>query len=193
MNVALQGPAGGATGRPASGARHWARARAVAWGAAALALAGCASAPPPAAGLLTGRMALKVEATTASPAQSLSAGFELAGDDRQGQLRLLSPLGTQLAEARWAPGQAQLRDSQGLREFADLADLARQALGEAVPLAALPHWLAARPWPAEAATPQDQGFAQLGWTIDTREAANGRILAQRTSAPAIRLLVQLDR
>ena len=182
---------GGAAEHVTGSARR--RGLAAACSALALALAGCATAPPPVAGLLTGRMALKVDATAASPAQSLSAGFELAGDDRQGQLRLLSPLGTQLAEARWAPGQAQLRDSQGLREFADLAELARQALGEAVPLAALPHWLAARPWPAEAATPQDQGFAQLGWTIDTREAASGRILALRTSAPAIRLLVQLDR
>ena len=165
--------------------------RAAAW-AAGLGLAGCATAPP-VAGLLTGRMALKVEATADAPAQSLSAGFELAGDDRQGQLRLLSPLGTQWAEARWAPGQAQLRSGQGLSEFADLDALARQALGEAVPLAALPHWLAARPWPAVAATPRPEGFAQLGWTIDTRDAASGRILALRESAPAIRLLVQLDR
>ena len=93
----------------------------------------------------------------------------------------------------WQPGQAQLQDAQGLRQFADLASLARESLGEDIPLAALPDWLAARPWPALPATSTPEGFAQAGWRIDTRAAAQGEILAQRDAPPALNLRVRLDR
>lgn len=177
------------------------RGRSVLLGAAAVLslLGACASppaAPPGASAPLSGRLLLKVEASPQAMAQSVSAGFELTGSDAAGELRLATPLGTQLVEARWAPGTASLRTSDGLREFPDLNSLAREALGEEVPLAALPHWLAGRPWPAQAfeLATDGSGFSQLGWSIDTRRlAAEGQLEARRPEAPAILLRVRLDR
>lgn len=170
------------------------------WAAAFLGLLGaCASppaAPPGAPAPLSGRLLLKVDASPQAMAQSVSAGFELTGSDAAGELRLATPLGTQLVEARWAPGAASLRTSDGLREFPDLNSLAREALGEEVPLAALPHWLAGRPWPAQAfeLATDGSGFSQLGWSIDTRRlAAEGQLEARRPEAPTILLRVRLDR
>lgn len=155
-------------------------------------LAGCATRPPPppaGADLLSGRLALRSEA---DPPQSMSASFELEGRAERGLLRLSSPLGTRLAEAGWQPGEVWLRDGQGERRYADLDSLARQALGEPVPLAALPDWLRGRPWPQAASTPQDGGFRQLGWQVDVRRQAQGRIELRRIAEPLLELRVLLD-
>lgn len=143
-----------------------------------------------------GRLALRVDASAASLARSVSAGFELTGDEHQGELRLLSPLGTLVAEARWQPGSVTLKDGEGTRRFDDLTALSREALGEDVPLAALPHWLDGRPWlgaPSEP-LPSGLGFAQAGWSVETRLlASEGRLEARRDAVPAIHLRIQLDR
>jgi outer membrane lipoprotein LolB len=164
--------------------------------ASALALAGCAT-PAPDTGTpwQRGRLALRVDALAGRAAQSLNVAFELRGDGERGELHLISPIGTQLAAARWAPGLAELRSSEGEKRYASLDALSREALGEALPLAALPDWLAGRPWRGAAHTAQDGGFEQLGWAIDTRGLAEGRVLARRpTSAAAagVNLRVQLD-
>ena len=158
-------------------------------------VAGC-STPPVADGLGTwtaGRMSLRVDAAPERPAQNLNAAFELRGNGRQGELRLISPLGTLLVAARWQPGAVTLRSTEGEQRFASLDELSRQALGEAVPLAALPDWLAGRPWPQAAHEMQADGFAQLGWQVQTQRLAEGWISARRDAPPVVQLRVRLDR
>ena len=94
----------------------------------------------------------------------------MRGDGRSGELRLNSPLGTRVAQARWAPGVAVLDTPEGERSFGTLDELSRQALGEALPLAALPDWMRGRPWPAAPHRVQDGGFEQLGWSVDSWHA-----------------------
>jgi outer membrane lipoprotein LolB len=163
--------------------------------AAAAMLGACATPPPvPADGgpLTSGRLSLRVEALAERPAQGLTAAFELQGDGGRGELRLLSPLGGQLAAARWAPGQAVLETPAGSQAFASLDELSLQALGEVLPLAALPDWLAGRPWPGAAHQPVPDGFDQLGWRVDLARRAEGWVLAQRAAPPAVVLRVRLD-
>ena len=163
---------------------------------AALALAGCATLPPPAPGSVAGRLALQVEAHAGRPAQMLSAGFDLRGTAERGELRLSTPLGTTLAAAFWSPGEARLVTPQGERRFDDLDALSREAFGESLPLRALPDWLRGRPWPgaAEPALPlvPGPGFVQLGWTIDLARFDAGQLLAWRAGPPGARLRVLLD-
>ena len=162
--------------------------------AALLLLAACATTPrvPGEAPWTTGRISLRIDASAAQPAQSLSAAFELQGSGDGGELRLNSPLGTRVATARWAPGLALLQTSEGERRFASLDDLARQALGEALPLAALPDWLAGRPWAGAPQQATETGFEQLGWRVLLTRRAEGWIEAQRDAPPAVRVRVKLD-
>jgi outer membrane lipoprotein LolB len=156
-------------------------------------MAACASTPPPAdSGITSGRLSLRVDATAERTAQSLSAGFELQGSGERGELRLISPLGTQLAAARWAPGEAQLTTSDGTQQFAGLQALSRQALGEDVPLAALPDWLAGRPWPGAGHTMAPEGFEQLGWQVNVARRADGVVEARRAAPPVVLLRVRLE-
>lgn len=159
----------------------------------ALVLAACASTPPAAEGpWTTGRLSLRVEADGTRPAQSLTAAFELAGDGERGQLNLATPLGTRLASARWSPAGAHLATPEGEQRFETLDELARRALGEPVPLAALPDWLAGRPWPRAPHEPLPEGFAQLGWQVQIAQRAAGQVEARRSAAPAVVLRVRLD-
>ncbi len=161
-------------------------------------VAACASTPPPPMALpddapwTTGRLGVRVEAEEGRPEQGLSALFELRGSGRQGELRLSSPLGTRLAQAQWAPGIALLSTPDGDRRYDDLGELARGALGEALPLAALPDWLAGRPWPGARHVAREGGFEQLGWQVDLRRHADGFVLAQRAAPPQVTLRVKLD-
>jgi outer membrane lipoprotein LolB len=163
---------------------------------AALAVAACATAPPPGADVLSGRMALQVDASGERAAQSMSASFELRGDAERGELRLSTPLGTTLAAAHWAPGEARWVTPQGEQRFADLAALSLAAFGEALPLRALPDWLRGRPWPqapgpAQALVP-GPGFLQLGWTIELAHFDRGQLQAWRPGPPRVRLRAALD-
>lgn len=81
--------------------------------------------PDAAQGWSSGRLALRIEAGPGRPAQSLAAAFELRGDGREGELRLLSPLGTLLVSARWGPGLALLVTGKGERRYASLDELSR--------------------------------------------------------------------
>ena len=169
-------------------------ARALALGALSL-LAACASTPPPpdAAAWTSGRLSVRVDATAQQPLQVLSNAFEMQGSGDQGELRLLSPLGTLLVAARWAPGSAVIRTPDGERSFDSLDGLAHQLLGESLPLAALPDWVAGRPWPAAPHSKLEGGFAQLGWTVQTARQTEGWITAERSAPPVIQLRVRLDR
>lgn len=168
---------------------------AVACTAMAIVLAGCASTPPPGgSAALSGRLLVKVAALAEQPAQSHSAAFELSGNERDGQMKLLGPLGAQVALASWGAAGARLQDAQGSRDFPDLATLADEALGEPLPLGALMHWLQGRPWPGAPHEANAQGFTQLGWSVDlARFTGDALIEATRIDPPGVSVRAKLDR
>ncbi len=159
-------------------------------------LTACATPRPPAppgeTPWTSGRISVRIEATPTQAAQGVSAAFELRGDGESGEMRLISPLGSRLAAARWAPGLAVLDTPQGEQRYAALEDLSRQALGEALPLAALPDWLKGRPWPAASHALNAAGFEQLGWQVVLTQRAEGLIEAHRAAPPKVTVRVRLD-
>lgn len=169
-------------------------ARALVLALAWLGLAGCASVAPDAPAAIAGRLTLQVAAHQGEPARGFNASFDLVGDGRAGELRLSTPLGPQIARARWAPGEATIETADGVSRHADLDTLARHAFGEPVPLQALPDWLRGRPWPGAPNRARDDGeagFEQLGWTIGLARQAEGFVVAARRAAPAATLRVRL--
>lgn len=158
-------------------------------------MAGCATAPPGAPlAELSGRILIKVDASADTTAQSHTASFEISGNERAGTMRLTGPLGAQVALASWNASGASLEDSQGTRQFADLAALAEQTLGEPLPLGALLYWLRGQPWPGAAHRAGPSGFLQLGWSIDLqRFAADALIEATRIDPPGLSVRAKLDR
>ena len=168
---------------------------------AAVWLAGCAT-PPPAAPLpsgepLSGRLSIRVDGTNGAAPRALTATFELLGDARTGRLDLSTPLGSLLAQARWAPGSVALVTPQGERRFDDLDALTREVVGESLPIAALFDWLRGRPWPGAPSTatlpPAEAGFVQLGWTVSLAHLDEASIAARREQAPAVVVRAKLDR
>lgn len=139
---------------------------------AALLLAGCATPArtpaPPGMPVWTGRMALQVEE---SSSQSFSAGFELKGSARTGELTLFTPLGGTLAVLSWAPGSALLRGNGQTRQFESVDALVNHATGAPIPLAALFDWLGGVNTPVP------------GWQPDLSQLAQGRLSARRLDPP----------
>jgi outer membrane lipoprotein LolB len=165
--------------------------------ALALIAGGCASVPPPpiASGdALAGRLSVQVAPWQAQPARSLSAAFELRGSGERGALDLATPLGSVLAQAGWAPGQAWIVTTQGRRDFADTDALARELLGEAVPVAAMFDWLRGRPWPGAPSRGRGEaGFEQLGWSVDLSRFADLQVAVHRAAPPAVTVRAVLDK
>ena len=166
----------------------------------ALAIAACASAPqgdaPETEGMLSGRLAVRVEAADGAAARSENAAFELLGTAQTGRLNLSTPLGSVVAQARWSPGSVVLATPQGERAFADLDALTREALGESVPVVALFDWLRGRPWPGAASAasigPTAPGFVQLGWAVSLARFDQGWVIASRERAPTVTVRAKLD-
>lgn len=162
-------------------------------------LAGCASVGQPhtaSSESISGRLSLRVEAGTTTPAKSLSGGFELQGSPAAGQLSLSTPLGTVMAQARWSATQAWLTTPQGETSYPDLDSLTQHLLGESLPVAALFDWLRGRPWPgapSQANTPPaDSGFQQLGWAVNLTRFNEGWVTAQRTQEPQVTVRARID-
>jgi len=166
---------------------------------AALMLAACAVAPPAPVGgdSLSGRLAVKVDGEGGAPPRSVSAAFELLGDPQRGRLNLSTPLGSVLAQARWAPGSVALVTPQGERQFADLDALTGEVLGESLPVAALFDWLRGRPWPGATSSasvpPAEPGFSQLGWVVSLARFDQAWVVATRVAPPAVTVRAKLDR
>lgn len=157
---------------------------------AAACLTGCASLAPPVAGdRLAGRLAVRVEGDAQ---RSFSSAFELSGSAERGRLVLTSPLGLQIGRAEWSPGRAELDDGRERRVYADLQDLAQQALGERVPIAALFDWLRGRPTPGAPSESRPGGFEQLGWAVDVSKRDEGRVEARRVAGPAVSVRARLE-
>ena len=167
----------------------------------ALSMASCASVPngPALASgeTLSGRLAVRVDAVAGAAARSVNAAFELQGDPQAGRLNLSTPLGSVLAQARWAPGTVVLATPQGERNFDDLDALTREVLGESLPVAALFDWLRGRPWPGAASTamvaPAEPGFEQLGWVVSLARFDDAWVSARRERAPVVTVRAKLDR
>jgi outer membrane lipoprotein LolB len=167
--------------------------RAAAW---ATLLSGCATAtlgPGDTGPYLAGRLSVRVDA---NPVRAVTAAFELRGDARAGVLVLTSPLGATMAEARWSPESTVLTAPGTRTTYADLDDLAAQALGERLPMAALFEWLRGRPWagaPSQALGVDQSGFLQLGWQVRLDRFADGVVEAQRDAPPPVTVRARLDR
>ena len=164
-------------------------------------MSACAVAPKTVDGFagepLSGRLALRVEAAEGAPARSVTAAFELHGDAGRGRLDLSTPLGSVLAQARWAPGSVVLSTPQGDTRFDDLDALTRAVLGESLPVAALFDWLRGRPWPGAASTPSvapaEPGFEQLGWVVSLARFDDAQVAARRARVPVVTVRAKLDR
>ena len=174
----------------------------LAWLLAVVCLAGCATAPPasppaPPSDVLAGRMTVQVDATPTTTARSLTATFDLQGSPEQGTLDMSTPLGTVLAQARWAPGRVALVTSKGETRFSSLDELTRELLGESLPVAALFDWLRGRPWSGADSLPAagdgDRGFRQLGWAVSLARFDQGWVSARRDQAPHVTVRAKLDR
>ena len=166
-----------------------------AWAAMfACVLTGCATRLPAGADWVSGRLQVKVEATAATPSRSVASAFELRGNGDEGELRLNSPLGTRVATALWSPGSASLATAEGERRYADLESLSRDALGESLPLRALPDWLHGRPWRGAESRATAAGFEQFGWQISlSRLAEEGLIEAVRNTPPVVTVRARLEK
>lgn len=147
---------------------------------------------------LQGQLSIKLLAFQNLPAKGMSLGFFFTGGPRGGQLDLMTPLGSQVAQVRWNDGGAWLQTEQGERHFETLGELSEQVLGEALPLSALMSWVQGRP-AAELPAPTHtaaMSFEQNGWLIDTTDIAAGRVSAQRPAGDRLRgvaVKVRLDR
>ena len=147
-----------------------------------LTLAGCATPRPKSASATafwSGRLALQLDST---PPQNWSASFELQGSAEQGEMTLLSPIGTTLARLEWTPQGARLAQGQQQVDSPSLQRLGARLTGTELPITALFEWLAGRPADAP------------GWQVDLSAHAQGRINAvRREPSPGAVLRISLDR
>ena len=157
------------------------RSRIVLGFAATLVLFGCATPPRP-AGLPTaswqGRLAIVVDS---EPRESHQANFDLMGSAKAGELLLLSPLGTTVAQARWTQDAVLLTQGKHSVRYDNLDDLSVELLGAALPIDALFDWL------------QGRGTRADGWRADLCRLAEGRLVAERQNPrPRARLTLLFE-
>lgn len=171
--------------------------------------AGCQTAPKPMIPLppidqaatqqWQGHFSIKLGPWETQAAEGQSFTFYLQSTSKTGQLDLMTPLGTQLAQVNWSPQGTRIDSSEGTQQFASLKDMSEQLLGEDVPLQALPHWLQGMPspdLPAATVSADHTGFDQAGWTIDAHGLPNGKLQATRSQTSNLRLItikVRLER
>ena len=155
--------------------------------ALAVLLSGCASvtrvAPPQevAQARWQGRMAIKVFST---PIKAFAADFVLAGSPQQGELTLLTPFGTVLAQLQWSAGAARLETADGKKivNSEGLDSLVLQTTGAALPIAALFAWL------------QGNHATADGWAVELENPASGHLVARQTvKEPHTELKILLER
>lgn len=178
--------------------------------AAAVALAGCASAPRTGAGLppreqirdfaIEARFALRLEAPP-GPARSASGRLSWRHDRSGDVIFLANPLGQGLAEIRRGPAGATLRQSDGtVRQAADAATLLEDGTGYRLPLEHLPAWLLGRAGPDGRLERDPRGrpvaLVESGWQIgfgyadDAPDALPARLILTRPETMEIRLHIE---
>lgn len=125
-----------------------------------------------------GRISVQVLGNNPS---SMSAGFFLRGDARNGALDLYSPLGTTLGTLQWTPQQVQLSEGGKHQFFNSLTELTEQTTGAALPVDAIFGWL------------QGSDMQATGWLADLSAASIGSVTARRVSPmPEVMLRIKLD-
>ena len=151
-------------------------------------LTACSTAPrhvavdptnPEAIGHWEGRLTLRV---AKNPPEQFSTAFEMTGRPEQGQLSLLSPLGTTLAMVRWNAQGASLQQGTDVQNFSSMDELTLRLTGAALPLPQLMAWL------------DRTGPPVNGWQINAQALPSGRrVMADRQQPlPALQLTVLLD-
>jgi outer membrane lipoprotein LolB len=151
-------------------------------------LTACSTAPrhvavdptnPDAIGHWEGRLNLRV---AKNPPEQFSTSFEMTGRPEQGQLSLLSPLGTTMAMVRWNPQGASLQQGSDVQNFTSMDELTLRLSGAALPLPQLMAWL------------DRTGPPVQGWQINAQALKSGRrVMAERQQPlPALQLTVLLD-
>ncbi len=157
-------------------------------GAMLVLLTACSHAPrhvavdpanPAAKGHWEGRLTLRVEKT---PAEQFTTSFEMTGRPEQGELSILSPLGTTLAMVRWNPQGASLQQGAEVQQFASMDELTLRLTGAALPLPELMAWL------------DGAGPPVKGWVIQAEALPKGRRVGaqRREPLPGLQLTVLLD-
>ncbi len=146
---------------------------------------------------LQGQLSIKLQAFQGLEAKGLSLGFFFNGGPQDGQLDLMTPMGSQVARVHWSDTHAWLQTDQGNRQFSSLGELSQEVLGEPLPLAALMHWVQGQAAPnlPPATNILPKSFEQSGWQIDTTDIGIGRINAQRPASALLRgitVRVRLD-
>ena len=125
-----------------------------------------------------GRISLQIQS---EPVQAFFAAFELKGQLDNGELTLISPLGSILGIMRWTPSEATLEQNGSTKRFASTDELLAHTTGAAVPVSALFDWL------------DGKNTTAPGWTAELSQHGSGRITAKRTSpAPQADLRIVLD-
>jgi outer membrane lipoprotein LolB len=147
---------------------------------------------------LQGQMSIKLQPFGDQPAKGISLGFFFSGNPSSGQLDLMTPLGSQIAQIRWAPEHVWVVDTKGRQDFDSMDALSRARLGEALPLQAMISWLQGRPDPDQAAEAgiEPHTFVQAGWHIDLRQLPDKKLLVERQGSDTQRgatIKVYLDR
>ncbi|WP_210547399.1 lipoprotein insertase outer membrane protein LolB [Rhodoferax sp. PAMC 29310] len=130
-----------------------------------------------------GRLAVRIAADEQNgAARSVSAGFELTGNTKEGGLTLFTPIGGTAAVLAWSKNDASLTSPSDQRHFPSLEALINHIVGTPIPVESLFAWLNGTAASAD------------GWTADLSGHANGRITAQRTTpGPSAELRVVLDK
>jgi len=134
-----------------------------------------------------GRIAVRTQAAdsnaafpTQSAGQSWAASFDLQGSPGQGQLQLLSPLGTVVAQAQWRTEGAIWQADAQTHTAPTLQDLLVSQLKLPLPVDALFAWLDGQAAQAE------------GWVVDLSQHPNGRIQAQYSGPPTVDIRIILE-
>ena len=134
-----------------------------------------------------GRLSLVVEPQPGSTqtAQAFSGGFELRGNAQTGEMDLLSPLGSIVAQLRWSPEGATLVRGQERSQHASAQSLLQQITGTSIALADLFAWLAAKSNRVEPVRYDD-------WVLDLSARGQGRIVARREQPSRAELKIVLE-
>ncbi len=124
-------------------------------------------------------------------------GFRLelfAGGD--GAFDVYSPLGQMLARASWSRQWARLDDGKQTRRFTSFEAMTLEALGLALPRAALQDWVRGKPAADLPSQPLTHGaFEQVGWRVRPRWRDGQLYLlrASRLQGPPAELSLVVDR
>jgi outer membrane lipoprotein LolB len=125
-----------------------------------------------------GRLSVTVQS---DPITSMSAGFLLRGDAKNGELDLYSPLGTTLGALQWSPQSVLLNPGNTPERYNSLVELTEKTTGAALPIDAIFGWL------------HGQAISAEGWTADLSNLAQGTLTAKRSSPlPEVTLRIKLD-